>query len=487
MNKQENFDNVPLAGNQPKISLDFALKGRRPHLSYPFYLADIFATIPSLDAFDGYMRIKEEFENISGVLFLKHYLKKKITLPPASDINQALSLLTTLLAPYSYPGFDPGLNLNPLNRPAFKSLKLDTVYPFPMHLASREKFEHTLMWTDTNIKINSEKIGRSLGIPPAMIAQIVESSFRIYSYLLKMQEYRLRRFMSFNFSMFFQDRILNLIFADRYDVFTGQLVCQGKHANHIALRLLKNFEKLTFRQMCTLSVFMGTVWTCIDEIQEEFKSNPVSTLYKLQDQLESKNKCWCIDHIDEFLEDVGAVKTSSVAVILDDNGESVFDIALFQKLLFKFKNLEVIFVVNRYPVSNNISLQTFNYLLEDEYFSGLKNMMRQGRVEIVVEEQLFRSFEVSYLQPGTKSAIENADFTYIKGTNFFETLQLPGVKRYHCFTVHGLTSTLLTGCKEGNGIFAKLEPRKTGYIYNSSSEVVTLMQQALKGEIDNAQ
>jgi uncharacterized protein with ATP-grasp and redox domains len=163
-----------------------------------------------------------------------------------------------------------------------------------------------------------------------------------------------------------------------------------------------------------------------------------------------------------------------IAVILDDNGESVFDIALFQQLLRDYKNLRVTFVVNRYPISNNISQSAFETLIADDYFKDLKRFFEVGSADTIIEYQVFRSFEYSHLQTETINTVKRSSAIYIKGENFYETFQIDKSTRYHCFTVHSPTSILLTGFPAGSGIFVKLKEGTKGFNYYSYNNVISL-------------
>jgi hypothetical protein len=465
---------------------DVTVKGQSPRLDYPFTLKDLYPVVPALDARSAYQKIQEELDRLDDFLFHKLKLRRSFRLPSASDDTQALYLLGILFDPTSYytDGLWWRLDVLPVSAPT-DFLRLDEARPFPLRLASPQKLIHTLVWIDTNIKVIVESITEPYKIPVSAVRQIVESALKIYSYLVKQRDYQLARSINFNYSMFLQDRILNLIFGDGIYLAAGRLQEQGKLANHIALQLLKKLSGLSYRQLCTLSVFMGVIWTSRKDVQQAFLTNPSATLANIDTQLNTQRTNWCIDHIDQFLSDMGADSQETVVVVLDDNGESVFDVALFQRLLNDTGMLQVTFVVNRYPISNNIAMGTFQALLEDAYFADLRRHFDQDRATLCIERQVLRSFELIHLQPNTLHAIKNSQATYIKGGNFFETFQIPEIVRYHCFTVYGRTSMLLTGCTEGRGVFVKLQPGQTGYTYYSYDQIETLRDEVARGEVEN--
>ncbi len=468
---------TPEVGLDPgQAPTDATIKGESPRLDYSFTLLDIYPTVPALDVHQAYQKIRGELDRLDNLLSHKLKLRGSVRLPRASTGIEASYLLSVLFDPASY--YTDGI-WQTLTVPAsvYTDLfRLDQALPFPLQLASPQKLIHTLMWIDTNVKVIVERATEPYQVPAAIVRQIVESTLQIYSYLVKQQDYQLARSINFNYSMFLQDRILNVIFGDAIYMAVDRLYEHGKLANRIALQLLKGLGNLSYQQLCALSTFMGVIWTSREETRRDFASNPDATLGHIETELNAQRANWCINHTNQFLADMQADSEKTIVVVLDDNGESVFDIALFQRLLNNTGHLQVTFVINRYPISNNISLHTFQTLLQAPYFMDLGRHLESGRASLCVERQVFRSFELAYLQPETRRAIHNSQATYIKGVNFFETFQLPDVTRYHCFTVHGHTSMLLTGCPEGKGIFVNLKPGQPGYTYRPR-QVETLRDQ----------
>jgi hypothetical protein len=465
--------------DQGQFPESVAVKGRVPLLDYPSSLHDIYPDTPVLTVCQAYERVRKTFERIDDLLALKLRLRHNFKLPPASQDAEALSLLSMLFDPTSF-------RVNGLvRRPSLAApgrlhwIDLDEARPFPLRLASPQKLVHTLSWIDSNIKVQVEEIGEDYKLAPVHVQEIAEAALRVYALLVKQQDYFWACNMSFNVSMFLQDRILNLIFGDDIYLAVSRLAERGRLANQIALRLLENLGDLSYRQLCSLSVFMGVIWASREDVQRNFIARPGSTLSSINSQLNAHQMNWCIDHIDRFLREMGVDVPLNAVVVLDDNGESVFDMALFQRLLRDNIRLRVIFVVNLYPVSNNISHNAFSRLLKEPYFTGLRGCLSQERVAVCLERQVFRSFEQAYLQPETRRSLAESQLAYIKGANFFETFQPVSMARYHCFTVHGPTSTLLTGCCEGAGVFAKLEAGQAGYRYHSHVHVETLRQMIL--------
>ncbi len=465
----------------PEIGLDseqvpklVPIKGQVPLLAYPFALKDIWNTISSLDTLQAYQRICEQFDRLDRILAQRLHLRPGRSLPPVRQAKDATVLLAVLFDPRCFVTNDlwsHGLTLEPVHD---KLLQVETARPFPLRCASKHKLLHTLAWIDSNIKINVELVANRCSLPAQTIIQIVEAALIIYSLLLKHQDYSLARTINFNHSMFLQDRIINLIFGDELYLAGTSLRSKGMVSNRLALELLKGLPRLSLRQLCLSSIFMGIVWTSDESVQRFFKDKPDKVLGDIDSQIKSAGNRLAVDDIDEFLKELSAPKAARAVVVLDDNGESVFDVALFQRLLEEIDTLNVTFVMNRFPVSNNISEETFGFLLEDDFFAGLKGMMESGRMGISLEQQMFRSFEMEHLTAETLRWIDSSTLVYVKGANFFETFQATERPVYHAFTVYGEMCMTLTGYPQGSGIFVRIPSGRVPFIYQDSTHVVTL-------------
>jgi hypothetical protein len=459
---------------------DLLIKGGKPLLKYPFSLRDLYPVIPSLRASQAYQKIREEFIRVNQIIHDKLYLRDRLELPESSSDQETLAILSVLFDPTAY--LTDGMNKQlayPGKIYRDTLFSIEHVYPFSMESASPQKLAHSLVWIDTNIKTKLEQMGLSLDIKSSYIVQLAESALKVYCYLVKMDDYTLAHRMNFNFSMFLQDRVLNLLLGDTLFLDRNRAHKRDLLSNQMAAELAKNMGELTYEMLCTMSTFMGVIWTSTDEMQRNYETNPEVVLTNIESQLKLEQDNWCVNHIDQFIKDISTNETGTIVVILDDNGESAIDVALFQKILLDFPMMKIKFIVNSFPISNNISLGIFQTLLDDDFYSDIKQFLRDGRVSLLIEEQVFRSFEIDYIKPETRAAIAGADFTYIKGANFFETFHITSCTRYHCFSVYGPTSIMLTGCAEGNGIFVKITPGQSAFTYSSYSQIRTLRDNIL--------
>lgn len=456
------------------LAEEITIKGRTYRLTYPFDLIHLYPTVPALDVWNAYRAVQREIEKAAKLLCEQMRLREPLLLPIPNTYTEASAMLRALFDPMIYYT-DRVFDTAPISFDQQVVFDFpEQASPFPFRLASSKKLLHTLKWIDSNIKTLIEDLLLPFHAKQEIIFQITESALYIYCYVIKMNDFHLARNMNFNTSMFLQERILNLIFGDHAYFETNRRTSHGKDVNKIALSLLKGLDSLSYLELCSLSVFMGVSSLDSEEIRQSFASKPDATLANIYNRLPHRNGEWCINHIPEFLSDLGTSQQITLAVILDDNGESVFDLAIMQRLMTDHRGLTVTFVVNRYPISNNISLGAFRALLEDDYFEQLATFLVEGRATLDIEEQVFRSFEINYLQPLTILHLKKANFAYIKGANFFETFQFPFVDRYYCFVIESPTSMLLTGCTKGNGVFVKISAGETGFVYHTADEIHTL-------------
>jgi hypothetical protein len=454
---------------------DFSIKGVVPKHTYFFTLLDVYSTVPSLRPYAAYIRISAELESCATVLSRAPRGALPIALPKVEDDAQAIFVLKSLFNPSNEMIVVPDRIIAAPDGAVAPLFEIPMAMPFPLVRASQDKLVHTLFWIDANMKISMEAIADLAGLQHAGLERCTEAAFVIYSLLIKQQDYVLARTINFNHSMFIQDRIMQLI-GGALAVPTAQATHERAHlANAISLRYLKGMGNISSGQLCTLGVFMGIIWTSDPEMQQAFRQRADATLGDIESRLGELTSRWAINDQDLFMRDIaGCTAADEVVVVLDDNGESVFDLALFQRLLNDQPALRVVFIVNRFPISNNISLDTLNELLGDAYFADLRRHLQNGHAGIIVESQAFRSFEVSHLSAAARERIRCSRMVYIKGANFFETMQMPGNVRYHSFTVYGMTSRMLAGSEEESGIFVRLDPEDAGYRYDSPEMIETL-------------
>lgn len=463
----------------PGLPLDTAtpprgilIKGSAPSLDYGFDLLQIYPLVPALDPKSAYDRIRDELGLLDRLLHDQLHVRPPLPLPP-TDAVHAPAAVMKLLNP-RIASLASLLPVNPELDVPGQMLALEDVRPFPLRLASSSKLLHTLAWVDANIKLAIELITQPLRLPERTVHEIAAAALRLYCYFVKQNDYLLARSINFNHSMFIQDRILHLIFGDVLYWGADVFIRRAMTANRIAREVLRNFESFDPGDLCALAVSMGVLWTSRGDVQASFNARPEGIVSDLSTKLVELRRNWCIDDTRLFLREVEDASVGPVLVVLDDNGEAVFDLALFQSLLECVPRLSVKILVNRYPVSTNLALVAFEEILTDDLFAPLRRECTVGRVEILIEEQLLPSFEPAYCSTATWKALEEAQIAYVKGANFFETFQPASLTRYYAFVVSGRLSALLTGCPEGRSVFARVPRGEVAYAYQNEGNVETL-------------
>lgn len=435
----------------------------------------LYPTIPSLAPDLAYRKIKFELDEMDRLLNARHGLRAPLGLPDVSPVAP-MHLILALLNPSE-------AKLNRLiaaacGRPeqAGKLIIPVDVRPFPLRLASSEKLLHTLAWIDSNIKLTVERIGRSLQLDEASICHIVESALKLYCYFVKQDEYRLARSIGFNQSMFIQDRIIHLIFGDHIFWSADHLDRTPRCSNRIACDVLRQLGVVNPLHLAGLAVAMGVIWTSRKDLQTLYLRRPDPVLEDLAAKLDELSENWGIDDRLQLLKDVTDHQGGHVLLILDDNGESVFDLALFQEFLRLDHRLRLSIAVNRFQVSTNIASLSLTEILADDLFDFMREQQCAGRVEFIEERQLFPAFEPTSCTRALQSAMASADIVYIKGVNYFEVFQPPARVRYYGFVVSGQMSSQLSGCQEGQNVLARVPGDRPGYIYRDENDIISLKE-----------
>ena len=468
------FHFVPGVELDPKTrTLEVFIKGSRPQQSYDFDLVSLYPTIPSLAPELAYRKIKHEIDEMDRLLSTRHGLRAPVGLPDAIPMASTDLILALL---------DPGetklswLVAAACGQPeqAGKLIVPPDVRPFPLRLASPEKLLHTLTWTDANLKLAVEHIALPLQLDGVSICRIVEAALKLYCYFVKQDEYRLASSIGFNQSMFIQDRIIQLIFGDDIYWSADHLDSAPRWSNRIACDVLRQLGVVDPLRLAGLAVAMGVIWTSRKDLQTTYLRRPDTLLDDLATKLDDLSQNWGIDDRLQLLKDVADHPGGHVLLILDDNGELVFDLALFQEFLRLDHRLRISIAVNRFPVSNNIALPFLAEILADDLFRFMREQQNERRVVLIEERQLLHAFDPASCTQALRLALAEADIVYIKGANFFEVFQAPARVRYYGFVVFGRMSSQLSGCQKGQNVLARVPGDRPGYIYRDENDLVSL-------------
>ncbi|AFY38381.1 hypothetical protein Lepto7376_2083 [[Leptolyngbya] sp. PCC 7376] len=185
-----------------------------------------------------------------------------------------------------------------------------------------------------------------------------------------------------------------------------------------------------------------------------------------------------IDHREHLIKRIQSAESQgasiSMCAILDDTSETVFDLLWIQQLLKQSKHFRVNLLLNRAQVSINFSSLMLTKVLANKHFSGLAEKIN---TQLFVFETLcpLISFQTNLLNQDAWKVIDNSDFVYVKGLNFFETCQIKSKDTYHAFVVYGNVSRLYTGLKNFDAVFSFIPKDQEGYIHDQdNSKIVTL-------------
>ena len=225
------------------IDQDLLIKGKRPMLTYSFSIKEIYSETPSLPALETYNKLLIIFEKIDIIFAGSRNHNSYSKFPPAKKDEEAKGLIDIIFNPF-ISDFENNLSV----KRGFSIYELSNLSPYPLELASPEKINHTLIWADTNIKIIIEDYTMPLKFNGQVIKYLVHSAFEIYCYLLKHDNYFLAKNINFNYSIFFQDRIIELVLGKQIYNF-NKIINNGKTSNKIALNFIKGFENLTFQEL----------------------------------------------------------------------------------------------------------------------------------------------------------------------------------------------------------------------------------------------
>jgi hypothetical protein len=466
--------------NLPDDARWISIKGRLPQADAKDRLFSIYARTPSLEPLDAYHRLYGTIQNMDAKLRRTCLWWRVRDLPVISDDDQARQTVLALLGLNSWQhGVSPRQGSVLVESAKCWWVIPAELRPFSFALAPEGKLIDSFLWIDSNVRLKVDEVLRHARMPGGTAPIIVETVLTLFSLLLKMDDYSLARALSFNFSAFLQARLIAFVLGE--DVVAGSERARVRVRrlkadwdNRVALRLLHESDEISDLDLCRMGVAMGVVWVERPEHGVDERMIP-NSIVDIAGQALSAIQSFCVDHCRELVCALYAPQEAPVVVVLDDNGESVFDLALFQRVLASVPELSIVFVVNRFPVSNNICLPVFNALLREPFFSELQRFRAEGRVTVLVEEQPFMSFEEHALSDQTRRSFAAARLAYIKGASFFETLQPTQLERFYLFKVAGMTSAMLTGCREGDGIVARVPAGATAFSVEGQT-MRTLMQ-----------
>ena len=229
-----------------------------------------------------------------------------------------------------------------------------------------------------------------------------------------------------------------------------KLLKAGYEANERALQGLMEWEKLnghSLEKLISYQIFAGTVWWLDTEPNLDTQFTEMGTLE--------------INDFERFQNEVLG-KPCKLVFFFDDNGELVWDLILIERLLHDNQGLQVLGVICTEVIANNANKYTLTKCLQHPRLIGLKLQVRFSTFE---EYNLRSAIDLAYCSQTLLNIIQSANYAYIKGASFFESLQKLPINSYYGFVVHSHDSEICTGLPKGNGVFVRIPQGKMGYHY----------------------
>lgn len=314
-------------------------------------------------------------------------------------------------------------------------------------------------------------------IPTNQIENLLDKACLILSNIYKARDSYIMKNINNNLNMFLIFKIVENIAGKKvYDSNNQEPIITDKTLDY-TLNSIDAFTSFSVKQLMAISLGRGIAYT------EKFLGfqNIISSTNKYL--VEKKTHSYIdrkltIDDRDHLISRVHCAndegKKLSMCVILDDTSETVFDLLWMQKLLEANKFFKINLLVNTAQISINFSSSMLKKIFDNNHFKILASKLN---TQLFIYETYcpFMSFQVNLLQSPAQKVIEESDFIYIKGLNFFETCQFKNKDTYYAFVVYGSVSCKYTGLKDNDSVFAFVPEGKTGYIHDKDSlKILTL-------------
>lgn len=324
-----------------------------------------------------------------------------------------------------------------------------------------------------NFTYNSSAIYRILGnlatqglVPHKMLPTLFDRACECLALVYKARHNFVIRNMNNNFSMYLVPKILEyLLGKTTYDSET-----QDEPLTNTSLRTSLTLVH-DYASLDTLSLMAIALGKGVSFMEKHVQDNRIdrSNLISIQDTFHSYSKQGlAIDHREvllDMIENSGMRRDRfTMAAILDDTAETVDDLLWMLRLLERYPFFSVEAVINTARVSVNFSLDMLPAVLNSPVFSSLA--ARFGcQFRVVKIHCPLLALQPNCLTKAVREAIQKADVVYVKGANYFETLQLVEKDVFYAFVVHGPISIKYTGLNEYDAVFAYVPAGKAGYIH----------------------
>ncbi|NQU20752.1 MAG: hypothetical protein HQ567_05665 [Candidatus Nealsonbacteria bacterium] len=311
-------------------------------------------------------------------------------------------------------------------------------------------------------------------LPGARLDALLDSACQLLSHIYKSYDYGVIRYINNNVNMCLVSRVIeHIVGRSVYDACAQEpIVTRG--ALRAGLGMAREHTELSTTQLMSLALGKGVAF-----VESSLAGQPVNrSLNRARDIAHSfVDRPLAIDDRHLLIERIDCAATTGsqirMCAVLDDTAESVDDLLWIQSLVREYRNLTVDLLLNKAQVSVNFTASMMDAVLRAPEFSVLASLLGE---QVVVTETFcpLISFQSNALDSRAHVSIENSDFLFVKGMNFFETLQLPHKDVFYSFVVCGPIARMLTGLREMDGVFCLVPKGQTGYRFGTSGVLKTL-------------
>ncbi|MFH1753840.1 MAG: hypothetical protein ABH875_06625, partial [Candidatus Omnitrophota bacterium] len=386
----------------------------------------------------------------------------------------------------------------------------DNVYPFSWEHLQSERVLFSLGHVDTRMKIilqdiaEAPKIAARYGkrcpqlLDPEDVPQLAERAHRIFTHLLKSNDYSWTGSICNLLAVNLQDRIIEMLVGEtRYEAYRNNVLASILASKNDAA--LKNFERIIpvdqvdyeieDRRMHALSIWAGVCFPQ-DMGQEAFKPTDEFTWIMAGD---SGDTHMGINHIDEFNLELavvndafdhnpGTAKRPELAFLIDDVGEAIPDLIKMQALLKRYKHLVVTISINTYPVEHNMWTGELDRLMKHDYFGRLRGFREEGRFRVRPKRTTLLCPDPRFIPNDVMDWLKGCTAVYLKGAAPFETTQLRDVNTYYGFVNYHQATSEVTGLPTHKGVFVHVPRGYEAFEYIPSLHAFKTTKEILVGK-----
>jgi len=321
-------------------------------------------------------------------------------------------------------------------------------------------------------------------IPKSQVLPLLDQACVTLSSIYRARGSFLLRNINNNLNMFLISKTIEFLVGKHIYDSECQELGRTRTALMTALDVCREQQQLSLRDQMAISLGRG-----VSFMESRLRDGVLAKTDQLavQDVAFSYfGRSLSIDHRDLFLsmiEDTGRrTGRCTLAVILDDAVESVDDLLWVSVLLDRAPFLHVNLLINTAQISINFSRHMTGDVLASPEFRDLASRLGT-RVTLTEFYCPLISFQTNLLPPKAVQAINEADVVYIKGANFFETLQIPHKDTFYGFIVYGPISRAYTGLADFDAVFAHVPRGRSGYVHNQVPNLIVPLVKTCAGEI----